>query len=157
MLETTPGETGGRPTLGAMLKEPYLQIQKRSYRLLAEGGHPDITPAHSGVFRNISPNGSRVSDMASDAGITKQSMGYLVETLKRMGYVRLADDPEDGRAKLVFLTESGEEVVQRLQAMSMDLQERIRAEMGVDWLTDLQAKLEQLEAWLGQAGDNENR
>jgi hypothetical protein len=44
---------------------------------MAEAGFPDIRPAHSNLFRNMTEGGSRVSELAERAQMTKQSMGYL--------------------------------------------------------------------------------
>ena len=63
-----------------------------------------IRPAKGAVFRHIAVTGSRVADLAAPARITKQSMAYLVESLAASGYVAMAPDPEDGRAKRVRLT-----------------------------------------------------
>src|SRR5256885_11740061 len=56
---------------------------------------------------HIAPDGRRIVDRAERAGITKQSMGYLVDDLYILGYVELQHDERDGRAKLVRLTEKG--------------------------------------------------
>jgi DNA-binding MarR family transcriptional regulator len=39
--------------------------------------------------------------------MTKQSMGYLADSLAAAGYLTLAPDPTDRRAKRVRLTEKG--------------------------------------------------
>ena len=52
----------------------------------------------------ISPHGSRVSDLAAQARVTKQSAAFLVEQLEAAGYVERVPDPTDGRARLVRLT-----------------------------------------------------
>lgn len=52
----------------------------------------------------IAPNGSRVSDLAEQARVTKQSAASLVEQLEKAGYVERVPDPTDGRARLVRLT-----------------------------------------------------
>src|ERR1700754_5232266 len=99
-----------RVTLGSLLRRPYEILQVRVYAGLAERGFPDIRPAHSSVFRYIKPDGSRVSDLAELADMTKQRMGYLAANLSDMGYVTIAPDPSDARAKLVTLTEKGRAV-----------------------------------------------
>ena len=68
-------------TLGALLRLPYQALARRLYREIAENGFPDVRPAHGSVFRHILPEGSRVTDLAERAGMTKQSMSYLVEYL----------------------------------------------------------------------------
>ena len=51
----------------------------------------------------------RLTELASLAGMTKQSIGEMVDDLVDLGYVERIPDPEDRRAKLICLTERGEE------------------------------------------------
>ncbi|MGI9085811.1 MAG: MarR family winged helix-turn-helix transcriptional regulator [Aeromicrobium sp.] len=64
-------------------------------------------PAHNAVFATLSREGSRASDMAHRAGITKQSMGEVVRELVDLGLLEMKPDPDDRRAKLVTFTEVG--------------------------------------------------
>ena len=74
---------------------------------LAEAGFDDVRPAHTTVFQHIKAEGSRLSELAERAQITKQSMGYLVDYLEEHRYVERRADPSDRRASLIFLTEWG--------------------------------------------------
>jgi DNA-binding MarR family transcriptional regulator len=74
---------------------------------LAEAGFDDLRPAHTAVFQHIDADGSRLTDLAERAQITKQSMGYLVDYLEQHGYLERRPDPGDRRASLVCLTERG--------------------------------------------------
>ena len=47
----------------------------------AGGSVDDFTPAQARVFQRIAPDGSRLTDLAEQAGITKQSAGFLVDQL----------------------------------------------------------------------------
>ncbi len=94
-------------TLGALLRAPFDALQEFVYRDLGRAGHRDVRPAHSAVLRNIAREGSRVTEMAERAGMTKQSMAELIEHLRARGYIELAPDPSDGRAKLARLTARG--------------------------------------------------
>jgi DNA-binding MarR family transcriptional regulator len=105
-------------TLGFLLRFLYDALQMRVYGALAASGFPDVRAAHSAVFRHIGQTGSRVSDLAEKAGMTKQSMAYLVETLTEGGYVTVRPDPTDGRAKTVRLTARGQKVAKTLVRLS---------------------------------------
>src|SRR3974390_1709792 len=94
-----------RRTLGGMLRLPEKTTGTRVYARMAEAGFPDIRPAHSSLFRNLAEAGSRVSELAERAQMTKQGMGYLADSLAASGYVTLEPDPADRRAKQVRLTD----------------------------------------------------
>jgi DNA-binding MarR family transcriptional regulator len=74
----------------------------------------------------------RTTDLAHAAGITKQSMAYLVTDLGDRGYVEITPDPHDGRAKIVRLTPSG----QKAQIAAA----RISAELETEWAATIGEK-----------------
>ena len=74
---------------------------------LREAGHPYIRQGHGCVFRFIAEGGSRLTDLAESAGLSKQAVGEVVDDLEKLGYVERAQDPQDGRAKVIRLTEQG--------------------------------------------------
>ena len=65
-------------------------------------------PAHSAVFAQIAPEGSRLTDLAKGANMSPQAMGELVDELEDLGYVVRRPDPTDRRAKRIVLTKRGE-------------------------------------------------
>jgi DNA-binding MarR family transcriptional regulator len=103
-----PGESRDvRPNIGILLRGPFQEIVRRIADGLAEAGFDDIRPAHTSVFQHIKADGSRLSELAENAQLTKQSMGYLVDYLEEHRYVERRPDPTDRRASLIFLTERG--------------------------------------------------
>ena len=52
-------------------------------------------PAHSAVFAQISPDGSRLTDLARRANMSPQAMGELVDELEELEYVVRRPDPTD--------------------------------------------------------------
>ncbi len=131
-------------SLGALLRLPYQAIHAYTYRELARTGFADIRPAHSNVFRNILPAGSRVTDLAERAALTKQSMGYLVDDLDDLGYVQLNTDPDDGRAKLVRLTKKGEDFQRAALTVSRRLETKMATLIGQSEAKKLRELLEKL-------------
>ena len=76
-------------------------------RRVAETPYNDIRVAHGCVFGNIDPDGTRLTDLAERAHMTKQSVGEVATELERRGYLERVPDPSDGRAKIIRLTERG--------------------------------------------------
>ena len=92
---------------GLLLFIPYRAMEARVFKALAAAGYDDFTPAQARVFQRIAPGGSRLTDLAEQASITKQSAGFLVDQLERAGYVERVADPSDARARLVRITARG--------------------------------------------------
>jgi DNA-binding MarR family transcriptional regulator len=77
---------------------------------IAAAGYADIRPGHGCVFGNIDPDhGSRLTELAERANMTKQSVGEVTSDLETRGYVERVADPSDGRAKIIRLTAHGRE------------------------------------------------
>ena len=87
--------------LGLLLFIPYRALEDRVFAALAAAGFDDFTPAQARVFQRIGPDGTRLTELAQAAQITKQTAGFLVDQLERAGYVERTPDPTDARARLV--------------------------------------------------------
>jgi DNA-binding MarR family transcriptional regulator len=75
---------------------------------LAAVGLGDLRPGHGCVFGNIDPEGgSRLTELAERANMTKQSVGEFASDLEQLGYVERVPDLNDGRAKIIRLTDQG--------------------------------------------------
>ena len=99
------------PNLGILLFVTYRALEQRAHDAVVAAGITDITPAQARIAARIGPHGTRVSDLAEQARVTKQSAGFLVEQLEAAGYVDRVRDPADGRARLVRLTSRADRVV----------------------------------------------
>ena len=80
---------------------------------LGAAGFAGLTPAHSALFENLDPGGTRLTDLAARARITHQSMSELVSVLERRGYLERRPDPADRRARIVRLTPTGRQLVRQ--------------------------------------------
>ena len=93
-----------RQELGILLFVANRALEQRAFDAVVAAGITDITLAQARIAARIAPNGSRVSDLAEQARVTKQSASSLVEQLEKAEYVERVPDPTDGRARLVRLT-----------------------------------------------------
>jgi DNA-binding MarR family transcriptional regulator len=116
------------------------------YKRVAAAGFGDIRPGHGCVFGNIDPEGSRLTDLAFRANMTKQSVGEVTSDLERRGYVERVPDPEDGRAKIIRLTPRGHEA-QAIGRQLIDEAEQEWAERyGAERIAALREALEAITA-----------
>jgi DNA-binding MarR family transcriptional regulator len=92
-----------------------LRLLHREYALgidtaLAEAGFGDIRSGDAKVFPFVPPEGIQIRELASRAGVRKQTMAQSVDQLERAGYLERRPNPQDGRSRLIVLTERGRAV-----------------------------------------------
>ena len=106
---------------------------------LARQGHPDVRPVHGFVLQAIGPDGTTAVELGRRLGISKQAAGKTIATLERLGYVHRAPAPDDGRQKVVELTDRGTDCLVRSARIFDQLREGWVAKLGarrVDALED---------------------
>jgi len=106
-MATDAQEQVDQLNVGLLLFIPYRAMETRVFEVLAAAGFADFTPAQARVMQRIGPEGTRVTELAEAAQVTKQTASFLLDQLERAGYVRRTPDPRDGRARLVTLAERG--------------------------------------------------
>lgn len=116
--------------LGLLLFIPYRAMEKEILEALAEAGFGDVTLAQARVFQRIDPEGSRLTELAEAAQVTKQTVGFLVDQLERAGYVERTPDPRDGRARLVRVADRGAAAVRASARVVADIEARWAAHLG---------------------------
>lgn len=130
--------------LGALFRIPFQALDARIEAGLQAAGYEDLRPAYFEVFRYMSPEGRRSTELAELAQITKQSMGYLIDYLETAGYVARLPDPDDRRAKIVQLTEKGREVRQTAVQIIHQVESEWAELIGSEQMANLRQMLEGL-------------
>ena len=115
--------------IGVLLFIPYRAMETRVFQALADAGYNDFTTAQARVIQRIAPAGSRLTDLAEQAQITKQTAGFLINQLERAGYVERVPDPTDGRARLIRIAPRG--------AKAVTLANTLVAHIEAEWTTHL--------------------
>ncbi len=113
-----------------LLGEGFGVLDRHLHEGVVAAGFEDVRPAHYAVFRHLKPEGSRVTELAEKARMTKQSMGELVVYLERRGYVERLPDPRDGRARIVVLTEAGQRWVEAAVGRVGEIEDALAERMG---------------------------
>lgn len=91
-----------------------------------------VGAAHVHITRHLPLAGARLTELARLAGMTKQSMGNLVDQCEAWGLVTRQPDPLDARARLIVFTP-----------------------LGLDWLAAFKNAVAQAEAEFRAAVGNE--
>jgi len=119
------------PDLGRLLLEAHRALGAELAVALEERGYPDSRPGHAAVFLHIDRrSGTRLTELARRARMTKQGMMLVVDDLEERGYVRRVPDPEDARAKIVRLTARGRRFVGEARRATAAVETRARRELG---------------------------
>jgi DNA-binding MarR family transcriptional regulator len=115
-------------------------------RRLGDTPYNDIRVTHGCVFGNIDPDGTRLTDLAERAHMTKQSVGEVATELERLGYLERVPDPHDGRAKIIRLTERGHEAQTLGRRMIDEIEEDWAERFGAERVAALRDALEAIAA-----------
>lgn len=103
---------------------------------------PEQKPSYGNVMEQLDySDGMRLTDLALGAGMAPQSIGELVDQLEDLGMVERRPDPDDRRAKRVYVTEKAREAQKAALGTAMASDEKISAVIGEERLVQLKADL----------------
>jgi DNA-binding MarR family transcriptional regulator len=123
-------DPAGGPPVGVLLFIPYRAMETRVFAALAAAGFDDFTPAQARVMQRIGPEGTRLTELAEAAQVTKQTASFLVDQLERTGYVSRTPDPADARARLVRIAVRGRAAQPVAAAAVAEVEAEWRAHLG---------------------------
>jgi DNA-binding MarR family transcriptional regulator len=132
------------PNLGLLCFFPHRAMENRVRAALADAGFDDVTLAQGRVVARIGERGTRLTELAEQAQVTKQTAGFLVDQLERAGYVRRVPDPTDGRARLVCLAERGRAAVAVARRVEVEVEAEWTAHLGASSVRALREALTRL-------------
>lgn len=115
--------------------------EARVIEAVRSAGFEDLTLAQSRIAQRLNRDGIRVTDLAEQAGVTKQTAGALVDELAATGYVTRKPDPADARARLVVLTDRGENLCAAAASEIAKVESEWRDHLGVRAYEQLRAGL----------------
>jgi len=101
-----------------------------------------LTAAHVQITRHLPVEGTRLTDLAARAGVTKQAMGKLVDQCEAWGLVRRTSDRLDARARTVRFTPIGQAWLGAFQMAVAQAEDEMRQAIGVEVATVIALGLE---------------
>ena len=93
--------------LSHLLLTAFRSLDDEIGRALRDRGIADLRPSQAAALVLVDRGGTRLTELAHRAGVTKQAMMQIVDELESLGCVRRIPDPADARAKVVRLTAKG--------------------------------------------------
>ena len=137
--------------LGNLVRLFRVELAERGATL---EGVADIRPAHLQVFGTIKADGTRLTDLAAWSNMSLSSMAELVDDLERLGYLERRPDPDDGRAKLVCLTDTGWQAIRQgrhvIESIEADWGSRLGEERFEGLCQSLQALIDAFDPRVSQ-------
>lgn len=139
--------------LGRLLGHAMRQFDERVLHLMAhDAGVPlalanlaardQISAAHIHITRHLALQGSRLTTLAQDAGMSKQAMGDLVDQCEAWGLVQRERDGQDGRAKKVVFTADGLDWLEAFKTAVAQAEREFQEAVGHDVATVVALGLE---------------
>lgn len=129
--------------LGRLLGHAARRFDQRVLELMAHdvnvplalsnlAARAQVGAAHIHITRHVALEGTRLTQLARSAGMTKQAMGDLVDQCEAWGLVTREADPRDTRARLVRFTPTGLAWLQAFKDAVAQAEAEFRGEVGKD-------------------------
>jgi DNA-binding MarR family transcriptional regulator len=116
--------------IGRLLNNAVRRFEERVLELMADAGYAETRIAHVNLTRNLDVEGTRLTELARRASMSKQAMGELVEQCEAMRLVARATDPSDGRARIITFTPLGLNWLDAFRAAVDVAEGEMRKELG---------------------------
>ena len=139
--------------LGRLLGHAMRRFDERVLELMARNvevplalanlaARAQVSAAHIHITRHLALEGSRLTDLAAKAGMSKQAMGDLVDQCEAWGLVKREPDSRDRRARMVCFTPTGLAWLAAFEQAVAQADQEFRAEVGPDVATVVALGLE---------------
>jgi DNA-binding MarR family transcriptional regulator len=147
-------DTGWRQAhLGHWLAQASQRFDKRVLTLMAGNeqvplalsnlaARGSLTASHIHITRHLAFEGSRLTELATRAGVSKQAMGKLVDQCEAWGLVQRQSDLHDARARRVAFTATGMIWLQAFEEAVIQAESELRASIGAEIATVIALGLE---------------
>lgn len=150
----TPFDPWRQTHMGYWLAQASIRFDARVLALMAANdsmplalanlaARGQLTAAHVHITRHLALAGSRLTELAARAGVSKQAMGKLVDQCEAWGLVQRQPDLRDARACLVVFTPTGLSWLQAFKEAvtqaQFELQEAVGAEVATVMAIGLEA------------------
>ena len=116
--------------IGRLLNNAVRRFEGRVLELMSERGHDETRIAHVSLTRNLDVEGTRLTELARRASMSKQAMGELVDQCAELGLVDRIADPTDRRARIVMFTRAGHKWLDAFRDAVDVAEQEMRAELG---------------------------
>lgn len=144
-------------SFGFLLVDASRLMRQEIDRRIAQAGL-GLTPGEVRALSHAARAGTvRQSVLAEAMGVEAMTLSSYLDRLESQGFVVRTADPDDRRAKLVHLTDTADELLQRMREIGIAARQIASAGMNAEEWETLQALLKRVRANLGEGRDAERR
>lgn len=136
-----PAQSWRKNNVGRLLNNAIERFESHILQLMDAAGYGGFTLSHFTITRNLDLEGTRATELAKRAGITKQSVGELIVQLEKYGVVARKPDPTDKRSRIVFFTPSGIEWLKTFRTALQQAETEMEEKLGPQRLKELKQAL----------------
>lgn len=154
VAESSSGNFPG-PDLAISVKNPKWRMDRIGRTLFAatdmfvnqllgavhDDGFSMLTKSQLALLRNLDLEGSRLTEIALRARMTKQTVRAMVAGALRFGWVEQRPDPDDGRAKIIFFTTSGLGLLEKIGERVAQEEQRMASIVGHTFMLEMKDRL----------------
>jgi DNA-binding MarR family transcriptional regulator len=147
-----------RRPIAALLNEVKATAVSKLFERLRQEGFENVREGYGCVFGFIdTEHGSRLTELAERAGLTKQAVGEAVAEMEQLGYVERVPDPGDRRAKIIKLTPSGLDACLTGRRIFAEIEREWAEEFGEELIAKLREAAEKISAAEREAAGGRSR
>jgi DNA-binding MarR family transcriptional regulator len=133
-----------RLAIGQLLVRLLRQFRTELFAPAAERGYQDLRQPHLHIFGNLGIDGVRLTELAARAQLSLATTSELVSQLEGLGYLERRPDPADGRAKLIFPSPRGRQVLDDAGDRVAEIEQHWAQLIGPDRFADTGRALQEL-------------
>ncbi|MFI6167235.1 MarR family winged helix-turn-helix transcriptional regulator [Nocardia sp. NPDC051052] len=126
---------------GILLGLGYQEFVRELRETVTAQGFEDTGRSDGYVLRSLAGRPMNISELAERLEITKQGAAQIVDDMQRRGYLERRDDPNDRRAKLLYPTARGTELLSTAKKFHRRYEQRLIRAHGAEAVAALRTLL----------------
>ncbi len=130
-----------RLNTGRLLYEGYELYNAALLKSLIPAGFPGIRNTHFNLLRHLDADGTRMSDLASRANLTKPAITGLVRACQDLDLVAVEQSSDDARARMVRFSPRGSHLMRQIRRAQLTIERDLATRLGDEAYGQLRAAL----------------
>ncbi len=134
----------GNESIAVMVERASLKFNKIAYQVLASYC---VTPSQFRIMDFVieNPNDSvRQIDIENYFSLTNPTVTGIVQNLEKNGFIKKIPNPNDGRSKVLHITEKGFELQKNLEKLNNEMENRFTEKLNSEEKAQLLALLKKI-------------